>query len=63
LGDFIFYDLHENVGSVLAQNGVSTAVTQKLLAHSSSDLTNKVYTNVDPILHHAVDKIPVNNWL
>ena len=37
-GDFMFYDLRENFGSVLVQNGVSTAVTQKLLAHSSSDL-------------------------
>ena len=61
LGDFMFYDLRENSGSVLAQNGVSTAVTRKSLAHSYSDLTNKVYTNVDPVLYHAVDKIPVNN--
>ena len=50
-------------GSVLAQNGISTAVTQKLLEHSSPDLTNKVYTNVDPVLRHAVDQIPVGDWL
>jgi len=44
-------------------NGISTAVTQKLLEHSSPDLTNKVYTNVDPVLRHAIDKIPVGDWL
>jgi len=43
--------------------GISTAVTQKLLEHSSPDLTNKVYTNVDPVLRHAVDQIPVGDWL
>jgi len=48
---------------VLAQNGVSTAVTQKLLEHSSPDLTNKVYMNVDPVLRQAVDQIPADNWL
>jgi len=35
----------------------------KLLEHSSPDLTNKVYTNVDPVLRHAVDQIPVGDWL
>jgi len=42
LADFKFHDLHKTFGSVLAQNGVSTAVTQKLLEHSSPDLTNKI---------------------
>lgn len=63
LGDFKFHDLRKTFGSVLAQNGVSTAVTQKLLEHSSPDLTNKVYTNVDPVLRHAVDQIPAGDWL
>jgi integrase len=62
LGDFKFHDLRKVFCSVLAQNGVSTAVTQKLLEHSSSDLTNKVYTNVDPVLRHAVEQIPVGDW-
>ena len=31
--------------------------------HSSADLTNKVYTNVDPVLRHAVDLIPSSDWL
>jgi integrase len=63
LGDFKFHDLRKTFGSLLAQNGISTAVAQKLLEHSSSDLTNKVYTNVDPVLRHAVDQIPAGNWL
>ncbi|MHA2316070.1 MAG: tyrosine-type recombinase/integrase [Candidatus Hermodarchaeia archaeon] len=63
LDDFTFHDLRKTFGSVLARRGVSTAVIQKLLEHSSSDLTNKVYTNVDPVLRSEVDKIPVGDWL
>lgn len=63
LCDFTFHDLRKTFGSVLAQNGVSTAVVQRLLEHSSPDLTNKVYTNVDPVLRHAVDQIPAGDWL
>ncbi len=63
LDDFKFHDLRKTFGSVLAQNGVSTAVTQKLLEYSSPDLTNKVYTNFDPFLRHAVDQIPASDWL
>ena len=63
LEDYTFHDLRKTFCSVLAQNGVSTTVTQKLLKHSSPDLTNKVYTNVDPVLRHAVDQIPVSDWL
>jgi integrase len=63
LSDFKFHDLRKTFGSVLAQNGISTAVTQKLLEHSSPDLTNKVYTNVDPVLRHAVDQILAGDWL
>ena len=62
-GDFKFHDLCKTFGSILAQNGISTAVTQKLLEHSSPDLTNKVYTNVDPVLRHVVDQIPAGDWL
>ena len=63
LRDFRFHDLRRTFGSVLAQNGISTAVIQKLLEHSSPDLTNKVYTNVDPVLRHAIDTIPASDWL
>ena len=63
LTDLKFHDLRKTFGSLLAQNGVSTAVTQKLLEHASPNLTNKVYTNVDPVLRHAVEQLPVGNWL
>ena len=61
--DFKFHDLRKTFGSVLAQNGVSTVVIQRLLEHSSPDLTNKVYTNVDPVLRQAIDTMPANDWL
>jgi integrase len=63
LVDLKFHDLRRTFASVLAQNGVSTAVTQKLLEHPSPNLTNKVYTNVDPVLRSAVNQIPVREWL
>jgi integrase len=63
LADLRFHDLRKTFGSMLAQNRVSTAVTQRLLEHSSPNLTNKVYTNVDPVLRHAVEQLPVNEWL
>ena len=63
LFDLKFHDLRKTFCSVLAQNGISTAVTQRLLEHSLPYLTNKVYTNVDPVLRYAVEQIPVSNWL
>ena len=63
LCDLKFHDLRRTFCSLLAQNGVSTAVTQRLLEHSSPYLTNKVYTNVDPVLRHAVEQLPVGEWL
>ena len=63
LTDLKFHDLRKTFGSLLAQNGISTAVTQKLLEHSSPRLTNKIYTNVDPVLRHAVEQLPVGDWL
>jgi len=58
-----FHDLRKTFASLLAQKGVSTAVTQRLLEHSSPRLTNDVYTNVDPVLRQAVDLLPVSDWL
>lgn len=58
-----FHDLRKTFASVLAQCGVSTAVTQRLLEHSSPNLTNKVYTNVDPVLRQSVDQLPIGRWL
>jgi integrase len=58
-----FHDLRKTFASLLAQRGVSTAVTQKLLEHSSPQLTNDVYTNVDPVLRQAVNQLPVADWV
>jgi integrase len=58
-----FHDLRKTFASLLAQKGVSTAVTQRLLEHSSPQLTNAVYTNVDPVLRQAVNQLPVADWL
>ena len=58
-----FHDLRKTFVSLLAQRGVSTAVTQRLLEHSSPQLTNQVYTNVDPVLRQAINLLPVAEWL
>ena len=58
-----FHDLRKTFASALAQNGASTAVTQRLLEHSSPTLTNKVYLNVDPVLRQVVDKLPIESWM
>ena len=63
LFDLKFHDLRRTFCSLLAQNGVSTAVTQRLLEHSSPNLTNKVYTNVDPVLRQSVDQLQISQWL
>ena len=63
LSDLKFHDLRKTFCSILAQNGVSTAVTQRLLEHSSPYLTNKVYTNVDPALRKAINLLPIDNWM
>ena len=61
--ELIFHDLRKTFASLLAQRGVSTAVTQRLLEHSRPQLTNAVYTNVDPVLRQAVDLLPVSDWI
>jgi integrase len=58
-----FHDLRKTFASLLAQRGVSTAVTQRLLEHSTPQLTNDVYTNVDPVLRQAISQLPVGEWL
>ena len=63
LTDLKFHDLRKTFASLLAQRGVSTAVTQRLLEHSTPQLTNQVYTNVDPVLRQAIDLLPVAEWL
>ena len=63
LPDLKFHDLRKTFASLLAQHGVSTAVTQRLLEHSTPQLTNQVYTNVDPVLRQAINLLPVAKWL
>jgi integrase len=63
LFDLKFHDLRKTFASLLAQRGVSTAVTQRLLEHSSPKLTHDVYTNVDPVLRQAINLLPVAEWL
>jgi len=63
LPDLKFHDLRKTFASLLAQRGVSTAVTQRLLEHSSPQLTNDVYTNVDPVLRQAINQLPVSEWV
>ena len=58
-----FHDLRKTFASLLAQRGVSTAVTQRLLEHSSPQVTNDIYTNVDPVLRQAVNLLPVAEWV
>jgi integrase len=63
LPDLKFHDLRKTFASLPAQKGVSTAVTQRLLEHSSPQLTNDVYTSVDPVLRQAVDLPPAADWV
>ena len=63
LPELKFHDLRKTFASLLAQRGVSTAVTQRLLEHSTPQLTNDVYTNVDPVLRQAIEQLPVTEWL
>ena len=63
LPDLKFHDLRRTFASLLAQRGVSTAVTQRLLEHSTPHLTEQVYTNVDPVLRQAISLLPVAEWL
>ena len=58
-----YTQLNSDVFTGQVLDGVSTAVTQRLLEHSSPNLTNKVYTNVDPVLRNAVEQLQVENWL
>jgi len=63
LPELKFHDLRKTFASLLAQRGVSTAVPQRLLEHSSPQLTNEVYTNVDPVLRQAISQLPVADRL
>jgi hypothetical protein len=38
-------------------------LAMRLLEHSTPQLTNDVYTNVDPVLRQAVSQLPVAEWV
>jgi hypothetical protein len=42
-----------------AQNGVSTAVAQRLLEVSLSTLTNPIYAIVEPVPRQSINQLPV----
>ena len=54
-----FHNLRKTLASLLAQEAISTAVTQRLLEHLSPQPANDAYTNVDPVLRQAVEQLPV----
>lgn len=58
-----FQDLRKTFSSLLAQRGVGQAIVQRLLEHSTPELTNKIYTNVDPVLAEAINRLPAEEWL
>ena len=58
-----FHDLRKVFASQLAGQGVNQKVVQRLLEHSTIDLTSKVYTQVDDSLADAIESLPVNDWL
>ena len=45
------------------KNSISTASRKTKKSMASPHLTNKVYMNVDPVLRHAVEQLPVGDWL
>ena len=53
LTDLKFHDLRKTFCKLL----------QRLLEHSSPNLTNKIYTNVDPVLRKAIEQLSVSDWL
>ena len=64
LPDLRYQDLRVTFASLLAEAGVSTSVRQRLLEHSSPQITEDYYTKVhDPILRQAVNRLPVDGWL
>lgn len=64
LPDLRYQDLRVTFSSLLAEAGASTSVRQRLLEHSSPQITEDYYTKVqDPVLRNAVNKLPVDEWL
>jgi hypothetical protein len=49
-------------GLALLSQSVVKAV-ETLAEHSSPQLTNDAYTNVDPVLRQALNQLPVADWV
>jgi len=63
LPDLRFHDLRSVFSTALQARDVPLSVVQTLLEHSSPALTAKTYTNADPLLAPAVERLPVAQWL
>jgi integrase len=61
-GEVRFHDTRVTFTSELAANDVPTGVAQKLLNHSTARLTNEVYTDFDPTLRPAINRLPGKAW-
>lgn len=57
-----FQDLRVTFGSMLQQHGQPLSVAQRLLEHSTPNITARYYTNVDPVLRNAVESLPIKDW-
>jgi len=51
------------LGFLLNERNASAKKTLALLEHSSPNLTNKVYTNIDPLLRKSINQLPLAQWL
>lgn len=63
LPELRFHDLRSVFSTALQAKDVPLSVVQTLLEHSSPALTQKTYTNTDPLLAPAVERLPVRDWL
>jgi integrase len=58
-----YHSLRAAFSSFLALAGFSTSVAQRMLEHSTPNLTHAVYTNVDPAMRSAANAIPIDQAL
>lgn len=60
---FQFHDLRKVFASAMQEAGAPTGVTQKMLNHSTPNMTNDVYTHFDPALKVFVERLPGDKWM
>jgi len=63
LKDLRFQDLRSVFSNALQARDVPLSVVQSLLEHSSPRLTANTYTNTNPMLAPAVERLPVKEWI